>query len=78
MIHKATRLTQLQDHVYDLNHMGAHLLRASGAMVMKLSNVDAETITKVGCWTSSTFLIYIHSQITALNAGLAQQMVHPI
>jgi hypothetical protein len=47
-------------------------------MAMKLNGVDAETIKKVGRWTSSTFLIYIHSQIAALNAGLAQRMVNPI
>jgi hypothetical protein len=47
-------------------------------MAMKLNGIDAETIKKVGCWTSSTFLIYIHSQTVALNAGLAQRMVHPI
>jgi hypothetical protein len=46
-------------------------------MAMKLNNVDAETIKKVGRWTSSTFLIYIHSQIAALNAGLAQQWCAP-
>jgi hypothetical protein len=45
---------------------------------MKLNSVDAETTKKVGRWTSSTFLIYIRLQIAALNAGLAQQMVHPV
>jgi hypothetical protein len=47
-------------------------------MAMKLNNVDAETMKKVGRWTTSTFLIYIHSQIAALNAGLAQRMVRPV
>jgi hypothetical protein len=77
-IREASRLTHLPDHGYDLKRVGAHSLRASGAMAMKLNNVDAETIKKVGRWTSSTFLIYIHSQIAALNAGLAQRMVHPV
>ncbi len=54
------------------------MLRASGAMAMKLNNVDAETMKKVGHWTTSTFLIYIYSQIAALNAGLAQRMVRPV
>jgi hypothetical protein len=77
-IREAARLTHLPDHGYDLKRVGAHSLRASGAMAMKLNQVDAETIKKVGRWTSSTFLIYIHSQIAALNAGLAQRMVHPV
>jgi integrase len=75
---EAARLTHPPDHGYDLKRVGAHSLRASGAMAMKLNNIDAETIKKVGRWTSSTFLIYIHSQIAALNAGLAQRMVHPV
>jgi hypothetical protein len=77
-VREAARLTHLQAHGYNLRRIGAHSLRASGAMAMKLNSVDAETIKKVGRWTSSTFLIYIHSQIAALNAGLAQRMVNPI
>jgi integrase len=77
-VREAARLTTLTAHGYDLKRIGAHSLRASGAMAMKLNGVDAETIKKVGRWTSSTFLIYIHSQIAALNAGLAQRMVRPI
>jgi hypothetical protein len=47
-------------------------------MAMKLSGAEADTIMKVGRWTSSTFLVYIHSQIAALTTGLAQRMVHPV
>jgi hypothetical protein len=77
-VREAARLTGLTDHGYDLKRIGAHSLRASGAMALKLNGVDADTIMKVGRWTSSTFLIYIQSQIAALNAGLAQRMVHPV
>jgi hypothetical protein len=77
-VREAARLTHLTAHGYDLRRVGAHSLRASGAMAMKLNAVDSDTIKKVGRWTSSTFLIYIHSQIAALNAGLAQRMVNPI
>jgi hypothetical protein len=77
-VREAARLTYLQAHGYDLRRVGAYSLRASGAMAMKLNGVDAERIKKVGRWTSSTFLIYIHSQIAALNVGLAQRMVNPI
>jgi hypothetical protein len=77
-VREAARLTHLEAHGYNLRRVGAHSLRASGAMAMKLNKVDSDTIKKVGRWTSSTFLIYIHSQIAALNAGLAQRMVNPI
>jgi hypothetical protein len=75
---EAARLTGLTDRGYDIKCIGAHLLRASGAMALKLDGVDADTILKVGRWTSSTFLVYIHSQIAALNAGLAQRMARPV
>jgi hypothetical protein len=77
-VREAARLTNLLDHGYNRKCIGAHSLRASEAMAMKLNGVDAETIKKVGRWMSSTFLIYIYSQIAALNAGLAQQMVNPL
>jgi hypothetical protein len=77
-VREAARLTRLPDHGYNVKRIGAHSLRASGAMAMKLSGAAADTIMKVGRWTSSTFLVYIHSQIAALTAGLAQQMVQPI
>jgi integrase len=77
-VREAARLTGLTDRGYDIKRIGAHSLRASGAMALKLDGVAANTIMKVGRWTSSTFLVYIHSQIAALNAGLAQRMVRPI
>jgi hypothetical protein len=75
---QAAHIMRLPDHEYNLLRIGAHSLQASGAMAMKLSGAEADTIMKVGCWTSSTFLVYIHSQIAALTAGLARRMVHPV
>jgi hypothetical protein len=43
-------------------------------MALKLQGVDDSLIMKIGRWTGLTFLTYIHSQIGALNAGLAQRM----
>ena len=56
---------------YDLTRIGAHSLRASGAMALKLNGYDKETIMKIGRWSSDTFLTYIHSQIAALTMGVA-------
>lgn len=77
-VREAACLTGLTDHGYAIKCISAHSLRASGTMALKLNGVDADTIMKVGRWTSSIFLIYIHSQIAALNTGLAQWMVHPV
>eukprot|EP00978_Attheya_sp_CCMP212_P041868 scaffold245673_cov54-Attheya_sp.AAC.1 len=63
-----------QNAGYALDRIGAHSLRASGAMDLKLNAYSAEDIMKIGRWTSTTFLTYIHSQIAALNHGIAINM----
>jgi len=73
-VRAAARQTGLTQHGYDLKRVGAHSLRASGAMALKLNGYTAEDIMKIGRWTSTTFLTYIHSQIAALNNGIAANM----
>jgi hypothetical protein len=41
---------------------------------MHLNHVDRDTIRKQGRWSSDTFLMYIHEQISAFSAGLSAQM----
>jgi hypothetical protein len=74
LIQQAARDTNLVAQGYDLKRVSTHSLRASGAMALKLQGVDDSLIMKIGRWTGLTFLTYIHSQIGALNAGLAQRM----
>jgi hypothetical protein len=47
---------------------------ASGAMALKLNGVDGDLIMKMGQWSSTTWLTYIHSQISSLTAGLSERM----
>ena len=54
--------------------VGAHSLRAGGAMAMKLNGVDTETIMKHGHWTGLTFMMYIHNQIAHLSTDLSAKM----
>jgi hypothetical protein len=74
LVHQATRDTNLVAQGYDLKRVSTHSLRASGAMALKLQGVDDSLIMKLGRWTRLTFLTYIHSQIGALNTGLATKM----
>jgi hypothetical protein len=69
-------VTQLDLHTsgIDPQLVGAHSLRAGGAMALKLTGKDDTTIMKVGRWTSLTFLQYIHNQIAHLSTDLAQDM----
>ena len=44
-------------------------------MALRLDNVGEDLIKKLGRWSSSTWLTYIHAQISSLTAGLSERMV---
>jgi hypothetical protein len=73
-LRQAGARTGLYQCGYSVRRISAHSLRAGGAMAMKLSGADEALIKKVGRWSSSTWLTYIHSQISTLTAGLAERM----
>jgi len=64
----------LLDRGYTLERVSSHSLRAGGAMALALAGESAITIMRVGRWTSTTYMTYIHSQIGALAKGLAWKM----
>ena len=41
---------------------------------MALHGIKTEVIKKHGCWTSLTFMMYIHNQIAHLSKGLSTKM----
>ena len=61
-------------HAIDPDLVGAHSLRAGGAMALKLHGYDDTTIMKMGRWTSLTFLQYIHNQIAHLSHDISKKM----
>lgn len=68
----------LWDQGYDLDRIGTHSIRASGAMALHLNNIKPETIMLIGRWRSQTWLTYIHTQIAAFSAGVSRLMTRPI
>ena len=64
----------LQDCGIDPDLVGAHSLRAGGAMAMKLNGCSTEEIMKHGRWRSLTFMMYIHNQIAHLSSDISQRM----
>ena len=58
-----SKILKLDLQSIDPNLVGAHYLRAGGAMALTLHGYDYTTIMKMGRWTSPTFLQYIHNQI---------------
>ena len=69
-------VTDLNLHLQgiDPDLVGAHSLRAGGAMALKLHGFDDTTIMKMGRWTSLTFLMYIHNQIAHLGKDISKKM----
>ena len=68
----------LHNNGIDADLVGAHSLRAGGAMALKLAGTEDTTIMKMGRWSGLTFLQYIHNQIAHLSTGLAAKMSKPI
>ena len=70
---KAKKL-KLNLQAIDPDLVGAHYLCTGGAMALKLHGYDDTTITKMGRWTSLTFLQYIQNQISHLSKNIPQKM----
>jgi hypothetical protein len=74
MVKSAARALGLDAKGFPPESVSSHSLRAGGAMAMHLNHVDRDTIRKQGRWSSDTFLMYIHEQISAFSAGLSTKM----
>jgi hypothetical protein len=64
----------MKQHGFQMAQISSHSLRAGGAMALHLINVPTHTIRKMGCWSSNTFLDYIHKQIAVFSLGLSTAM----
>jgi hypothetical protein len=60
-VRHGARLAMLTNSGYTLARIGAHSLRASGAMALWLSGHSPEAIMKLGRWRTHTFLTYLHA-----------------
>jgi hypothetical protein len=76
IIKNAVQQMGLHKFGFTRQNVSSHSLRAGGAMAMKLNGIDTITIKKHGRWSSNTFLEYIHEQIGAFTAGVAERMSH--
>ena len=63
---------------YDWLRICPHSLPASSAMQLKLDGVSDALIQRRGPWTSTTWLQYLHSQISCLTRGLSTRMATPV
>ena len=77
-VRRGATLAKLTESGYTLSRIGAHSLRASGAMALWLSGHGPEAIMKLGRWRTQTFLTYIHAQIAELTSGTSTKMRQPV
>jgi hypothetical protein len=74
IVKSAVRALHLDKKGFPPEAVSSHSLRAGGAMAMHLNGIDRDKIRKQGRWSSDTFLMYIHEQISAFSAGLSARM----
>ena len=74
MLKAAVIATGLDKKGFPPSSISSHSLHVGGAMAMHLNGVPCDTINKQGRWSSDTFLMYIHEQISAFSAGLSAWM----
>ena len=77
-VRDTAKTLNLHRQAIDPDLVGAHSLRAGGAMALKLHGYDDTTIMKMGRWTSLTFLQYIHNQIAHLSKDISAKMSIPL
>ena len=77
-VRSASKLLQLDKQGIDPDLIGAHSLRAGGAMALRLHGYEDTVIMKMGRWTSLTFLQYIHTQIAHLAEDISRKMSIPL
>jgi hypothetical protein len=77
-VRSAAKLLKLDRQGIDPDLIGAHSLRAGGAMALRLHGYADTVIMKMGRWTSLTFLQYIHTQIAHLSEDISKKMSIPL
>ena len=60
-----------------VDRIGSHSLRAGGAVALAVNGESRDMIKKIGRWSSDTFLMYIHEQISHFTIGVAERMARP-
>ena len=78
IVRLSAKALNLHKQGIDPDLIGAHSLRAGGAMALKLHGFDNITIMKMGRWTSLTFSQYIHNQIACLSEDISRKMSMPL
>ena len=77
MVRLAAVDLNLAERGFPPSRVGSHSLRAGGAVALAVNGASRDMIKKIGRWSSDTFLMYIHDQISHLTKGVAERMATP-
>ena len=77
MVRLAAVDLKLAERGFPPSRVGSHSLRAGGAVALAVNGASRDMIKKIGRWSSDTFLMYIHEQISQLTKGVAERMATP-
>ena len=77
MVRVAAVDLKLAERGFPPHRVGSHSLRAGGAVALAVNGASRDMIKKIGRWSSDTFLMYIHEQISHLTVGVAERMATP-
>ena len=77
-IRETVEQMQLPQRGFPTDRVSSHSLRSGGAMAMHLAGISDNTIKKQGHWSTDSFLMYIHEQISAFSIGISTKMSQPI
>jgi len=74
----AVEIKKSKDNDFDESKVSSHSLQAKGAMALYITKHSVIEIQWAGCWTSTTFMEYIHGQLDVVSKGLAQAMLQSV
>jgi len=73
-VKKALPLAGVDTLGYLEDNVGLHSLRTGGVTTMYINSHDTKKIQCASCWTSNTFMMYIHNHLDIVWKGLSQAM----
>lgn len=77
LVRAASVALNLESQGFPAERLRTHSLRAGGAMAIAVNGELDRNIKKMGRWSTDTFLMYIHEQISHLTKRISANMSKP-
>ena len=77
LVHASAVALILAAKAFPAERMGTHLLQVGGTIDMKVNEESDQNIKKMDRWSTDTFLMYIHEQISHLTKVISNKVSQP-